>query len=235
MDDNKSKDLITGRKGVPTETEKKKGLLSRLSKAQLKSNQLSMDKDKDKSVPTSSRVSKMSKHKDKDKAGLSHKHKVGKDKDKDKVRKGKKNPKWGKAEGKHMNTTARAGLMFSVGRVRRVLKSYLPAKTRSGLSTAVYAGAVLEYLTAEIIELAGNAAIKSKQKRITPRHLQVAIRSDDELNVLVKATLAGGGVMPKIEPALLTNAQAARQSRVPDKAGKTDKIGKLDKYSKDKS
>ena len=77
----------------------------------------------------------------------------------------------------------------------------------------MYLAAVLEYLKAEILELAGNAARDNKKSRIIPRHLQLAIRNDEELNKLLGGvTISQGGVLPFIQSELL-----------PAKSGKSKK------------
>ena len=102
--------------------------------------------------------------------------------------------------------SSKAGLQFPVGRVHRHLRQSRVAG-RIGAGAPVYLAAVLEYLTAEILELAGNAARDNKKRRIVPRHIQLAVRNDEELNKLLgNVTIASGGVLPSIHASLLPKA-----------------------------
>ncbi|CAL1699141.1 unnamed protein product [Somion occarium] len=106
----------------------------------------------------------------------------------------------GEAASKSQSRSAKAGLQFPVGRVHRLLKRGNYAQ-RVGAGAPVYLAAVLEYLAAEILELAGNAARDNKKQRIVPRHLQLAIRNDEELNKLLgDVVISQGGVVPFINP-----------------------------------
>ena len=89
----------------------------------------------------------------------------------------------GKAKAKGTSKSSKAGLQFPVARLGRYIKKGGYA-TRVGAGAPVYLAAVLEYLCAEILELAGNAARDNKKTRISPRHLQLAVRNDEELNRL---------------------------------------------------
>ncbi|WIA17021.1 hypothetical protein OEZ85_013930 [Tetradesmus obliquus] len=109
----------------------------------------------------------------------------------------------GKAKGKAVSRSSKAGLQFPVGRLARYLKKGRYAE-RIGAGAPVYLAAVLEYLAAELLELAGNAARDNKKNRIIPRHLQLAIRNDEELSKLLgTVTIASGGVLPNIHTHLL--------------------------------
>ena len=120
----------------------------------------------------------------------------------------------GKTAKKAVSRSAKAGLQFPVGRVARYLKAGKYA-SRVGAGAPVYLAAVLEYLAAEVLELAGNASRDNKKTRcvlhrlrqlpcaradapgrlrsIVPRHIQLAIRNDEELSKLL-----GKGMCPPL-------------------------------------
>jgi len=116
--------------------------------------------------------------------------------------KGKRGGKTSNKKG-NQSRSARAGLQFPVGRLARYLRQGNYSQ-RVGGGAPVYMAAVLEYIVAEVLELAGNAARDNKKQRIIPRHIQLAVRNDDELNRLFgNATIAAGGVLPNINAVLL--------------------------------
>ena len=128
----------------------------------------------------------------------------------------------GKADGKKsMTKSVKAGLQFPVGRIGRFLKKGKYA-TRVGAGAPVYLASILEYLTAEILELAGNAARDNKKTRIVPRHIQLAVRNDEELNKLFGGvTIAQGGVLPNIHSVLVpksTPKESSPKESTPKKA-----------------
>ncbi|KAM7495934.1 hypothetical protein LguiA_020348 [Lonicera macranthoides] len=121
----------------------------------------------------------------------------------------------GKTRGtKSVSRSQKAGLQFPVGRVARFLKAGRYAQ-RVGSGSPVYLSAVLEYLAAEVLELAGNAARDNKKSRIKPRHVQLAVRNDEEFSKLLgNVTIANGGVLPNIHQNLLPKKVAPGKAEV---------------------
>ena len=122
-----------------------------------------------------------------------------------------------------MSRSARAGITFPVGRMARYMRDMRVAD-RIGAGAPVYLAAVIEYLTAEILELAGNAAQDSKKNRVVPRHIQLAVRNDEELNTLFgnvtiaelntlfgNVTIASGGVIPFVHSELLPDKKEGEE------------------------
>lgn len=75
---------------------------------------------------------------------------------------------------------------------------------------------MLDYLAGEVLELAGNAAQDNKKMRITPRHIMLAVRNDEEFDqLLAGVTISEGGVPPHINAFLLPK-RSAKRNKVPE-------------------
>ncbi|XP_023559839.1 histone H2A.Z-like isoform X1 [Octodon degus] len=86
----------------------------------------------------------------------------------------------GKAKTKVVSRSQRAGLQFPVGHIHQHLKSRTTSHGRVGATAAVYSVAILQYLTVEL-----------------------AVHGDEELDSLVRATVARGGVIPHTHKSLI--------------------------------
>ncbi|KAI8441563.1 hypothetical protein MSG28_015148 [Choristoneura fumiferana] len=104
---------------------------------------------------------------------------------------------------KNKTRSSRAGVIFPVGRIHRILKNGNYAR-KVGVGAAVYLAGVAEYLAAEMLELAANAAHENERSRVAPRHILLAVKNDEELKRLLSGVvICEGGVLPSIRQELL--------------------------------
>jgi len=150
--------------------------------------------------------------------------------------KGKGKIKAAKGKSVRMSKSKRAGLVIPVSRVSNFLRNG-PNARRVSVGAPLAVAAIIEYLTAEMLELAGNVASDFKTSRISPRHIQLAVRSDDELNQLLKSVvIAQGGVVPYIHRSLLSKKNVAKMEIEDEKEkSKTKSKSKSKSRSRSKS
>eukprot|EP00485_Elphidium_margaritaceum_P008828 CAMPEP_0202702530 /NCGR_PEP_ID=MMETSP1385-20130828/15499_1 /ASSEMBLY_ACC=CAM_ASM_000861 /TAXON_ID=933848 /ORGANISM="Elphidium margaritaceum" /LENGTH=153 /DNA_ID=CAMNT_0049360191 /DNA_START=89 /DNA_END=550 /DNA_ORIENTATION=- len=126
---------------------------------------------------------------------------------------GKANGK-GKGKGKpRMPITQCCGLTVSVNRVRKDMREgrYAP---RLGKLAPIVMASVLEYCVAEVLELAGNVALDEKRKTIGPRHVMLAVRGDEELNVICKdVVFPHAGAIVHVHETLLQKKKKAKKKK----------------------
>ena len=117
-----------------------------------------------------------------------------------------------------ISRNAMAGLQFPVTRIQNLMMG-LSTVSRKTDTAAVYLAAVCEYLTAEVLELSGNAARDNKRVRITPRHIMLAVRNDTELDRLYRNAVFAGGITPHISSAILPEKKVKTKPAAKPKAG----------------
>ncbi|CAK5074698.1 unnamed protein product [Meloidogyne enterolobii] len=133
-----------------------------------------------------------------------------------------------------VSQSAKAGLKFPVARIRRMLRERNYAK-RLSRGAPVFLAAVLEYLVSEIIDGAGNIAKRDKRFQITPRHLFLAIKEDNELkDISEHVTIVQGGVVPGILNELLPPKKKVAAVDTPPKPSKPQQKKPKEKMSSTK-
>ncbi|MQM21332.1 hypothetical protein Taro_054370 [Colocasia esculenta] len=119
---------------------------------------------------------------------------------------------------KAVSRSQKAGLQFPVGSASTSSVSALAPPT-------IYLSVVLEYLAAEVLELAGNAARDNKKNTIVPWHIQLGVRNDEELSRLL-GTLAGR-VLPNIHQTLLPKKQSGDKGEIGSASYRSSRGSKL--------
>ena len=126
-----------------------------------------------------------------------------------------------------------SGLTFPISRVSRLLRAGKFASLYRK-NTGIFLAGALEYLTAELVDLAANAAKDIGKKRITPRAINLAIRGDVDFNALLsEALVSQGGVLPRINKVLIKGKKKKKSKK--GKKGKKSKKSKSGSPKKAKS
>eukprot|EP01054_Gregarina_sp_Poly1_P007735 Gregarina_sp_Poly_1__7734@NODE_436_length_8449_cov_138_152470_g356_i0_p6_GENE_NODE_436_length_8449_cov_138_152470_g356_i0NODE_436_length_8449_cov_138_152470_g356_i0_p6_ORF_typecomplete_len171_score38_76Histone/PF00125_24/1_3e18Histone/PF00125_24/1e02CBFD_NFYB_HMF/PF00808_23/0_0061Histone_H2A_C/PF16211_5/0_016Herpes_LMP1/PF05297_11/0_034CENPB_dimeris/PF09026_10/2_3PBP1_TM/PF14812_6/3_6e03PBP1_TM/PF14812_6/1_6FAM176/PF14851_6/7_4e03FAM176/PF14851_6/20_NODE_436_length_8449_cov_138_152470_g356_i0320 len=124
---------------------------------------------------------------------------------------------------KSKSRSEKAGLIFPVGRIERNLKYGRFAK-RIGAGAPIFMAAVLEYLTAEVLELASNIAKKHGRQRIIPRFVQLAVRADEELSQFLGNVIiaAGGAFSENAYPSSTPKSGSSKKKKATKKSQNSD-------------
>lgn len=113
----------------------------------------------------------------------------------------------GKNAGKKTKSRqTKAGIIFPPSVIERFLRNFGYNKVMITGNSPVFLAAVMEYVTAQVLEGAGKISSSNDKVRITVRDMELAVASDPELKELFNRnhlSFLGGGVVPHIHPFLL--------------------------------
>ena len=117
-----------------------------------------------------------------------------------------------KERAKPVSGNVRAGTLFPVGRSVRLMKEARLSERISVTAGAFIAG-VLEYITAEILEMAGNVCEESGRKIIAPKHINLGVRADAELNkMMTNIVISQGGMLPYVHDYLVPPKKGSKKA-----------------------
>ena len=135
---------------------------------------------------------------------------------------------------------AQAGLVFAVALCEKFIRSFGTSDLNVSKGASIELAAVLEYITSEILELAGNVARDFKKVIINIRYVYLGVYKDPELTKLVNdlgIEFLGGGVIPNIRTEYIPSEeerkkQAARRRKNAKKNPKPETEGGAKKHHK---
>ena len=112
--------------------------------------------------------------------------------------------------------SVRAGTCYPTGRLNRMLKNARLAD-RTGGSAGVFLAGVLDYITAEMLGLAGDVCKSHKMKTIAPRHINLGVRGDRLLNkMMASCSIIESPVMPNVNEFLFPGKKGKKGGDVHD-------------------
>jgi|APCry1669189534_1035231.scaffolds.fasta_scaffold49989_2 histone H2A len=101
---------------------------------------------------------------------------------------------------------SKANIIFPPSITEKFLRNFGNSKLFVKSSAPIFLAGVLEYITSDILGSASIITFEDKRNRVTIRDIELAVRSDNELNKLMSSlnfSFIGGGVLPFIHPLLL--------------------------------
>lgn len=108
-----------------------------------------------------------------------------------------------------------SGLQMSLARIENHIRRILPSGYRVSGGTRTAATAVVEYLCAEIMELAGNQATDAKRITVMPEDIARAIMADKELSHIFSGVLVSG-IAPIDRHPRIVDAESGASSHLPN-------------------
>ena len=129
-------------------------------------------------------------------------------------------------EEKGTSRQSRAGILFPPSVTEKFLRKFDKSSMMVTNKSPIFMAAVLEYLCMEVLDQAVNQSKTNNRIRLTVKDIELAVRSDPELNLLFNRNqihFVGGSNVPYIHPVLLhRKTTTKRKKKDPTVEGETD-------------
>lgn len=119
-------------------------------------------------------------------------------------------------EKKGFSRQNQVGIIFPPSICEKFLRNFGNSNVMITSESSIYLASVLEYLSAEILDLSSSIACSNDRIRITVRDLELAIRTDYEFNTFFNTwqiKFIGGGIIPFLNPAILEKKKSVKKKK----------------------